>query len=1732
MEACNFRGILMDFSQFKKAVIEKKHGEIVRLSSELHEEAMKLNDFSAAAEMLLFNAASLATMGDFEIAREVLETYLETMNDKIPEFRYLRGKILYARLLLREGKLTVVKKFVDSLGQSAVCQSDPLLRNDIELLITEMSAFQTEYLQGQKTKLIKDLQRYLDNSFLIFALFGTNYSNNRILSGASAIDYLMKELIEAQDYDGFLFWMERAKTSSFFRQFVTATLPFKGLSKTSVEKLNTLKKLFIDSANEYADLIVSIKNSSVSKEKNNTINPLFIKTAKQLNKHYQLFIQELEYACKISPINNIFGSFIPTQPSELASMLDDGEAIINYYQSENELFILIITNLKKSALKINSSTALIKKLIENYLKIKTDNCSENNKNRRREKIDLLNASQQIYNAVFEPLTPELDGIKKILICPDGDLFGLPFQTLWNGIQFLSDKYEVLHFTCIQNLTKYLERKSLGFVAAESTPGEFYKIVRKIWNDGSQENNNSFLSVGGCLKNQQLLNFLKNKIISFDESGVFSADQPLESLINFNRKDAGYVKDFFTCGNPPIVALLTPDFIKNKLNYPVTSDLLKKLVYFTTFLGIECLMIDKIDAVSDNEEIIQVNADSGSPKDEDLARQDETVTKQNIGKEEAWNDVFEGHILGQVQIPQEPIYYHNSPDKVMVFYAGRHSVLTEPVVKDNFLIFGGEDNYLYAVNPSTGSILWRHKTGDWIKENPVISEKVIYFGGHDKRVRAVGLTDGKRKWDFKTGGWIMDTPKLTEKSIYIISKDNCIYQINRDTGEMMASARLSSKLSPPLLLSESSALVFTTDGSVTAFSQKNLLEMWKRKLSDENIEAADIQNDLLIYGDNYGKIGAFKIGSDRKKWEKETGKHVKFIKNDGDNIYVLFDGGLLLCINSQNGQTIWKNERLSEALVTFALDSKIIWAQSAEKSIIGINKTTGNIILELLGFYEYIKCITPHEGNFFVVDVNGNLCKILSEKTPVYTEDKKSKKDISVKLPYPLFNQDLLEVSEIKYSDSSGALTLEELNKKDHEIKYTSQSDITFCIKIMEGNLLLGTDLGDLICLNGKSLTEKWKTRLEARLERPPEVFKGHMLIGDVSGKFYLIDPPSGKVIRTSKICNHPTSRMTTFNGYCFFGGDDGYLYCIDGLDLEESWQTSIGRPIRSTPVIIGNFIYAVSRSGRLIKVDVTTGRISRSISVLEAVNFDPIVTKKHIVLTSSQGCIFAVDIRTGKLDWKYQYAGNEFTGTPVATDNFIFIGVTRGEILVLENEMGNIIKKIKLDKPLTSPPVRVGNLLLMTTADNEIIAWHMDTMKLYIWYKLEESCWIPIVHMSNFLYVVSGGKTVKRFPIKQVEEKLFPAFTEPAEEPPEDKKIPKSDDSGNDVSNDGSLKNEKKLEKNNPGSKEKKQSYEKFMTPENQKGGEQKFWQEEENDFLYKLFIFTMPFIIAIEMIITKIIGADFLFKTGFILFIITTMMFIIELVQLETQRMKNLVNKFVPQRLLNKFSKGDRTMEKEVTILFQDLYNYTAITELLSSEEVYDLLRQIDVITNEVVNHFKGEIMSYVGDAQMIAFNAGMDVEDHPIQAVKTALEINKRIKLLEKKLHVEKKENFPFKLRMGFGINTGIGLIGVRGGSNKLEPFVIGDTTNTAVRLQKLTREVDYNILVSSATAARISGNFKVRDLGLFALKGKKNPTRVYAVEEKDDKKPRPLAIKPQHGYRPSFIRPETKKPNFYRY
>ncbi len=195
-------------------------------------------------------------------------------------------------------------------------------------------------------------------------------------------------------------------------------------------------------------------------------------------------------------------------------------------------------------------------------------------------------------------------------------------------------------------------------------------------------------------------------------------------------------------------------------------------------------------------------------------------------------------------------------------------------------------------------------------------------------------------------------------------------------------------------------------------------------------------------------------------------------------------------------------------------------------------------------------------------------------------------------------------------------------------------------------------------------------------------------------------------------------------------------------------------------------------------------------------------------------------------------------------------------------------------------------------------------------------------------------------------------------------------------------------------------------------------------------------------------------------------------------------VNEQVVQDIINSNTPISLKGKKEtICVLFSDIRGFTTFSEKLSPEEVVATLNQYFSEMTQVILDHHGTVDKFIGDGLMAFFGAPLKSEDSTLNAAKAALEMRKKLA----ELNVLWQSQGKPQLNNGIGLHTGEALVGNIGSEKKMEYTAIGDSVNTASRVEGLTKTLSAPILMTKDSFLCVTDQVNAIYKGAAKLKGR---------------------------------------------
>ena len=241
---------------------------------------------------------------------------------------------------------------------------------------------------------------------------------------------------------------------------------------------------------------------------------------------------------------------------------------------------------------------------------------------------------------------------------------------------------------------------------------------------------------------------------------------------------------------------------------------------------------------------------------------------------------------------------------------------------------------------------------------------------------------------------------------------------------------------------------------------------------------------------------------------------------------------------------------------------------------------------------------------------------------------------------------------------------------------------------------------------------------------------------------------------------------------------------------------------------------------------------------------------------------------------------------------------------------------------------------------------------------------------------------------------------------------------------------------------------------------------------------------------------------------------------ELERSRVRGAFAQYLSPEMVNRLAESSESLvlggeRKEMTFLFSDIRGFTKISEQYKDdpEGLTQLINELlTVLSNAILDH-GGTIDKYMGDCIMAFWNAPMDDLKHAEDGCRSALAMVEAMAPLNARLEQEAKEEGRkhLDLKVGLGLNSGDAVVGNMGTAQRMDYSVLGDTVNTAARLEGQSKTYGVDIVLGPNTYEQVT-QFAIIELDLIQVKGKTVGLQIYALlgDEEVAKDPAFISIK----------------------
>lgn len=269
-------------------------------------------------------------------------------------------------------------------------------------------------------------------------------------------------------------------------------------------------------------------------------------------------------------------------------------------------------------------------------------------------------------------------------------------------------------------------------------------------------------------------------------------------------------------------------------------------------------------------------------------------------------------------------------------------------------------------------------------------------------------------------------------------------------------------------------------------------------------------------------------------------------------------------------------------------------------------------------------------------------------------------------------------------------------------------------------VLVGKPAGEVIAIDTESGAEKWRAQVSSEVLSPPQAEGGVAVVRTVDGKLQGLDAADGAARWTYSTGVPPltlrgTSAPVLVPGAVIAGLDNGKVAVIDTASGRAFWERTVSPPtgrtelerlvdIDANPKLVGKVMYLVTFQGRLVAMEVESGRIlwSRDMSSYSGLDVDA----STVFVSDADGAVWAMDRRSGASLWRQDALKFRDITRPVVFGDYVVIGDLDGFLHWLSRENGQIRARTRVAKAaIVVSPVSNGDTLFAMDVAGQVAAF-------------------------------------------------------------------------------------------------------------------------------------------------------------------------------------------------------------------------------------------------------------------------------------------------------------------------------------------------------------------------------------------------------------------------------------------
>jgi len=238
-----------------------------------------------------------------------------------------------------------------------------------------------------------------------------------------------------------------------------------------------------------------------------------------------------------------------------------------------------------------------------------------------------------------------------------------------------------------------------------------------------------------------------------------------------------------------------------------------------------------------------------------------------------------------------------------------SLTTSPVIHGGALYFGCADYNVYALDPDTGALIWKHRTEGPIVEGSVcIHDGTLYIGSFDHNMYALEASSGRLIWKFRTADKVASSPVIDGGLLYFGGKDHNVYALDAKSGVLAWKQKTSGGIISEAVVCGDRLIIGSYDHNLYCLDKRTGTMHWKFATQGEihNANGFAVREGVVYFSSFDDYVRAVDIASGRLLWRHRLGIYgctAAPVLHD-DVLYCPSRNGILYAVSTE-GRLLWK-----------------------------------------------------------------------------------------------------------------------------------------------------------------------------------------------------------------------------------------------------------------------------------------------------------------------------------------------------------------------------------------------------------------------------------------------------------------------------------------------------------------------------------------------------------------------------------------------------------------------------------------------------------------------------------------------------------------------------------------------------------------------------------------------------------------------------------------------------------